>query len=150
MTQITSDRQLIQFHERCILTARPDAKGRWEIGWGHDIAPPLPGAGAPTCTQDAADAWLDADLALARQRAATALGQAWESLDEVRRAVLADMAYELGGAGLSLFKEMLTSIMGQRYLLAAQQGLESLWAEQVPNRAKMDMDMLAEGKWPSV
>lgn len=149
---ISSDSELVQFHEGCILVARPDAKGAWGIGWGHDIQAPLPDEAMPTCTQEQADAWLASDLGLARQRAAVEVGGAlvWNFLGDVRRAVLTDMAYELGGVGLSLFKNMLMEVKAQRYIAAAEAGMQSLWAEQVPSRAKMDMNMMASGQWPIV
>lgn len=146
----SSDAELVAFHEGLLLTAKPDAKGCWVIGRGRDIPAPADPSNPPTCTQEEADAWFVADMALARQRAATALGQAWDDLDEVRRAVLTDMAFEIGGAGLTLFKIMLNAIKGYRYVAAAQAGLQSEWARQVPARAKMDMDMMASGEWPVV
>ena len=71
---VTSDAELIQRHEGCTLEAKPDntVKGEaWVIGWGHDIPAPT---NALTCTQAQADEWFAADMALARQRAASALG----------------------------------------------------------------------------
>lgn len=147
---IASDTDLVKFHEGCVLTAKPDAKGFWSIGWGHDIAAPQDGVATPTCTQDQADDWLDMDIRLARQRAAVALGRAWDTLDDVRKAMLTDMAYELGGAGLSGFHQMLGAIVSYRYTEAALHGMQSEWAKEVPGRAKMDMDMLSGGEWPQV
>lgn len=145
---INSDLDLVKFHEGCTLTAKPDAKGMWAIGWGHDIGAPQDGVEAPTCSQDQADNWLDGDIALARERAKVAVGSAWDALDDVRKAVFTDMAYEIGGAGLREFVQMIESTRGQRYAEAAQHGLQSLWAKEVPARARMDMDMLASGEWP--
>ena len=141
---IASDADLVRFHEGCTLTAIRDMDG-WSIGYGHDGAQE-----GQSCTQAQAEALFALDLEMARQRAATALGNVWEVLDDVRRAVLVDMAFELGGAGLAGFHQMLESIRGYRYTIAAEQGMQSLWARQVPKRAQMDMEMLASGEWPVV
>lgn len=147
---IQSDTDLVKFHEGCTLTAKPDARGMWSIGWGHDIAAPHEnGVLVPSCTQDQADDWLDMDINLARARARIALGpKEWDALDEVRKAVLVDMAYELGGAGLREFVGMLGAVRLQHWNDAAAHGLASLWAKEVPSRARMDMDMIASGEWP--
>lgn len=128
-----------------MLEAKPDAKGAWEIGWGHDI-PPSPGL---TWTQAQADAQFEADLALATDRAAGDLGaQVWATLDPVRQAALTDMAYELGGKGLAAFRDMLTAIEAGDWKEAQHQGLTSAWAKEVPSRAQMDTQLLLTGQWP--
>lgn len=70
---LDSAEALIKRHEGLVLTARPDAKGKWEIGYGHDIQG-LPPGSLLTCTLAEADAWFEADLDLAVLRASTALG----------------------------------------------------------------------------
>lgn len=71
---ITSAVGLVQHHEGCTLTAKPDAKGKWAYGWGHDIPAPMPGEPAPTCTQAEADTLLAEDFGLATLRAREDLG----------------------------------------------------------------------------
>lgn len=78
---VSSDAELVQRHEGCVLAAAPDAKGKWAIGWGHDIPAPASSTegeplSRPTCSQEQADEWFEADLALARANAAAALGLA--------------------------------------------------------------------------
>ncbi len=70
---VTCAEDLIKKHEGCIFAAKPDAKGMWAIGYGHDIPPP-PAGTVVTCTQEEADAYFKEDFALAVQRAETALG----------------------------------------------------------------------------
>lgn len=71
---------LVRLHEGCVFTAKPDAKGKWAIGWGHDIQPPPE---ATSCTQEQADQWLVEDLALATARAKRALGEEfWQQESE--------------------------------------------------------------------
>lgn len=71
-TGVDSVEALIQKHEGCILAAKPDAKGCWVIGWGHDI--PAPEGPIPACTQEVADGWFEQDVELAKLRAVAALG----------------------------------------------------------------------------
>lgn len=68
---IATVRDLIIFHEGFTSPAKPDEKGKWVIGFGHDL-PPAPGA---TCTRDEAARWLDTiDLPRARGRAILNVG----------------------------------------------------------------------------
>lgn len=146
---INSDRDLVALHEGCTLVAKPDAKGRWAIGYGHDIPAPTDPTNPATCTQAEADAQFVIDLCLARSRAAADVGTTWAFLDPVRRAALTDMAYELGGAGLRGFNDMLVAIQARDWLEARHQALNSEWARQVPARAQMDAEMLFSGEWPA-
>lgn len=45
--------KLIQSFERCLLTAYPDQRGVWTIGWGHTAGVKE----GDTCSQAQADAW---------------------------------------------------------------------------------------------
>lgn len=60
--------------------------------------------------------------------------EAWE--------VVYEMAYQLGVPGFLKFKNMITALVGNNYKLAADEGMDSLWAKQTPNRAKKLMDRL--------
>jgi lysozyme len=57
------------------------------------------------------------------------------SLDEVRRAALVNMAFNLGIGGLMQFHHFLAALEAGNYKLAASEMLESLWAKQVGPRA---------------
>jgi lysozyme len=70
-------------------------------------------------------------------------------LNEVRQAVLIDMAFNLGLEGLLKFKRTLGNIQNEHYELAARQMLESLWAKQVKGRAIRLSKMMRTGEWPS-
>jgi lysozyme len=69
----------------------------------------------------------------------------WHALNEVRRAVLMSMAYQLGVDGLADFKKMRAAIELGEFALAAKEGLDSLWAKQTPARAKRHMRQLERG-----
>lgn len=147
---ITSARDLIKFHEGCTLTAKPDTKGKWSIGYGHDIDPPA-NEQASTCTQEAADQFFAADFLVACRDASRVLGVAsFSVLSEPRKAALIDMAYELGESGLSEFQKMLGAIRCAFWSTARAEALNSEWANEVPARAQMDATILLTGEWPTV
>lgn len=69
----------------------------------------------------------------------------WDKLSEMRKEVLIDMAYNLGIEGLLGFKKTL-GLMGMGdYEGASKQMLTSLWAKQVPNRAKELAELFKNG-----
>ena len=142
--EITCGEELTKFNEGCVLTARPDAKGHWEIGFGHDI-PPSPGL---TWTQAEADAQFAVDYPLAISRAIADLGEAYASLSAERQAVLNDIAYEIGGAGLAGFKDMLAAFRAEDWKSAAAALKSSLLFSQVPAREERNILILLSGEWP--
>lgn len=71
--------------------------------------------------------------------------QFFKDLNDTRKAVLIDMAYNLGMAGLRKFKKMLTALENQDYSEASHQMLDSLWANQVGKRADTLATKMATG-----
>jgi lysozyme len=74
----------------------------------------------------------------------------FESLDEVRQAVLINMCFNLGIGGLMQFKNTLAMIKAGDYKLAADAMLKSKWATQVHGRAtelakQMELGVFAHG-----
>jgi lysozyme len=59
----------------------------------------------------------------------------YSDLDGDRQAVLIDMAYNMGLAGLSKFKKMHAALEAKAYNTAAVEMLDSKWADQVGRRA---------------
>jgi lysozyme len=72
----------------------------------------------------------------------------YNELDDVRKAVIVDMAYNMGIATLSQFKRTLGSVRDGNYALAAEQMLQSKWARQVKGRAVRLSKMMETGEWP--
>lgn len=68
-------------------------------------------------------------------------------LDEARRGVLLNMAFQMGLQGLLGFKNTLATIQAGDYKKAAQQMLQSKWATQTPQRAKRLSDQMSDGQW---
>jgi lysozyme len=60
------------------------------------------------------------------------------------RVVLCDMAFNLGVKGLSKFRNMWRCLAEADYIGAAEELMDSKYAEQVPNRAKRNAKLLRE------
>jgi lysozyme len=72
----------------------------------------------------------------------------WSSkLSEPRLAVLINMAFQLGIGGLLEFKRTLGSIEDGQYSEASMEMLDSLWAQQTPERAKRLAKQMLTGEW---
>lgn len=143
---ITCGEDLTKFNEGCILAARPDAKGKWEIGWGHDV-PPSPGL---EWTQQQCNDQFAIDYPLACSRAQADLGdEEYAALSPQRQAVLNDIAYEIGGTGLAAFKNMLAAFRAQDWQAAGAALQDSKLFTQVPNREKRNIQILTTGEWPT-
>lgn len=69
------------------------------------------------------------------------------ALDEVRKAVLLNMAFNMGIHGLAGFKNTLEKIQAGDFSGAASEMLESKWAEQVGSRAQRLAVQLQTGEW---
>ena len=72
----------------------------------------------------------------------------WASkLSETRRAVLINMAFQLGINGLLKFKRALGSIEDGQYSEAAMEMLDSTWAKQTPARAMRLATQMETDQW---
>lgn len=70
----------------------------------------------------------------------------WQTLDDCRKEVLANMAFNLGLPALLTFKHTLASIQAGRYKEAAERMLQSKWAQQVGDRARELAAQMESGK----
>lgn len=132
-------------NEGCKLKAYLDTRGIWTVGvgcTGPDIGP------TTEWTQDHADAEFAHRYELAQQKAQVVVGTVtWLALNDVRKAILTDMAYQMGGAGLARFRNMLAAIRDQEWRKAADEMLDSDYAKQTPNRAERNAKMIVSGEW---
>ena len=74
---------------------------------------------------------------------------AFKMLDPVRRAVLLDMAVNMGIRGLLRFQKMLVAVTENNFELAAAEMVNSKWHGQVKTRAPRLEAMMASGEWPT-
>lgn len=70
----------------------------------------------------------------------------WQGLDTIRKAVIIDMAFNLGINGLLGFKKMIMAIQEGDYRKAAYEMRHSLWASQVGYRADELAVLMETGK----
>ena len=69
------------------------------------------------------------------------------TLDPVRRDALTNMAFNLGISRFRKFRKMITAIELDDYATAADEMLDSKWAQQVGKRAKILAQMMRTGRY---
>jgi len=70
----------------------------------------------------------------------------WMSdMDQVRFDAIVNMAYQLGVSKLGKFKHMLLALECANYEAAADEALDSRWAEQTPERANRVAEQIRTG-----
>jgi GH24 family phage-related lysozyme (muramidase) len=142
-----------------ILRSYPDpiSKGNpWTIALGHtgkDIGPDT------IWTEEQGWAAFYNDYSIACGEAAHIAGTScWAALNEQRRAVLADMAFQMGGDGLGAFHHMLAAVKAGQWQEAAAHMLDSDYARELkalqsdkdkPSRAEINAQTLLTGEWPA-
>ena len=71
----------------------------------------------------------------------------FNKLDENRRVVLVDMAFQMGTTGMLLFTDMINELRAGRWYAAAEECLDSKYArEDTPNRASRNAEILRSGE----
>lgn len=73
----------------------------------------------------------------------------WLDLSDVRQAVLIDMCVNLGWTRFQGFRMLRDALGRADYTGAADQMVKSHWYEQVGNRAKRLVGMMAANCWPA-
>lgn len=71
--------------------------------------------------------------------------KAYLMCNEVRRAVLLDMAFNMGIAGLGHFKKMWDYILDSNWVDASREMKDSAWYTQVGRRGKRNVELFARG-----
>lgn len=119
-----------------------DHLGYWTIGIGRMIDPRKGGG----ITQDEAKYLLENDISRVNQE--LALTYPWTTeLDDARRGVLQNMAFQMGLPKLQGFKKTLEMVRTGQYLAASQEMLNSTWAQQTPQRAQRLSKQMLTGEW---
>ncbi|WP_139737516.1 glycoside hydrolase family protein [Aeromonas caviae] len=153
--------QQLVIDEGSKLTIYKDTEGKYTIAIGHLIS------NNPNITRTQAIALLDKELNRSTQGTITPLEQSnlfrkdlaavqkgitqasfygvYKGLDPVRQSAIQNMVFNLGVAGTAKFKKMFAALAKGDYESASKEGLNSLWARQVPNRAKRVMETLRTG-----
>jgi len=139
---------MIRRHEGVRLRVYDDATGTelrpgytlqgWPtIGIGRNLAD-------PGISEAEAEILFGNDLKAALRVARSFAGPAWDRLDETRKAVLVDMAFNLGGR-LAAFVRLRAAVQAGQWEQAAREMLQSRWARQVGRRATELADMMRTG-----
>lgn len=116
-----------------------DSVGKLTIGYGRNLDD-------EGISDDEAELMLANDIENHRRDLFRALP--WVvSLDEVRLAVLLNMCFNVGIAGLCGFKQTLSLVQQQKWDAAADEMLQSKWATQVGPRAHRLALQLKTGQW---
>lgn len=94
-------------------------------------------------SKEVAKRWLREEMSNVEAKISS--NQVYKMLNEVRRAVLLDMAYNMGIAGLYEFKRMFQALRGADYALASREMKDSKWYLEVGNRSKRNVLLMAKG-----
>ena len=70
----------------------------------------------------------------------------YQKQTEVRKAVLLDMCFNIGYAGLMKFKKMWFALGNKDYPEASRQAKDSAWYVQVGNRGKRNVEIIASNQ----
>ncbi len=142
-------KEMIRRHEGLRQRPYKDSKGKWTVGYGHNIDdrgwdPIAPRPLTKGISWDEVMALLDADVIVA-EKDARGLCPSFDSLTDIRMAVLIDMSFNLGLERLSGFKRMLWFVSQHGYRDAAREILASKYASDVKTRAIENAKNMADG-----
>ena len=134
------ERQLVE-HEGFVSHAYQDSRGFWTIGFGRLVDQRLGGG----ITLDEGLVLLRNDITKVEHEVARSF--AWfDGLDEIRRRVVLDMAFNLGLTKLLKFRNTLAAVGRGDWRAAADGMRASLWATQVGDRAERLARMMESGE----
>lgn len=117
--------------------------GALTIGVGRNIDPNKGGIGL---SDEEVDFMLQNDISRVYMELNTEY-EWFHDLDEVRQDVLIDMCFNMGLPRFSQFRKMLAAIELGQYDRAAEEMLNSRWAEQVKGRALSLSNMMRTGEY---
>jgi len=139
MTTPNDLKSMLMRDEGLRLKPYTDTTGHLTIGFGRNLS-------QVGISLTEAESLLDHDMARTAVDVQAALP--WTmGLDDVRRAALINMAFNLGIGGLLGFHKMLGACEKGDWATAALEALNSEWARQVGPRAYRISRQLEEGRW---
>lgn len=129
-------RETIKHDEGEVLHAYQDHLGYWTIGYGRLIDERRGGG----ISRKEAEYLLDNDIMRVVDELAKRTGLL-EHPEPVQHA-LVNMAFQLGVNGLLSFRKMWAHLANRDYDAAADEALDSRWAQQTPQRAERVTDLM--------
>lgn len=128
---------LLKKQEDLRLTMYRDSLGYPTIGYGHLLSQPIP--------EEAADIIFQHDVALVEENLRA---YSWyNGLDDFRKDIIANMAFNMGIVRLLSFHHMIAYLQIGDFEGAAIEMENSKWDEEVGFRATVLARMMKEGKW---
>lgn len=133
-----------------------DSEGHPTVGIGHKITEEdrkkyASANGKLTLTPEQVSTVFKEDIQTAVKAAKQWLGEeVWEKLSVNRQAVVASMAYQMGGAGLSKFVNTKEHILKGEWENVKEHFLASKWHKQTPNRAERMAEIIFQDILPTV
>lgn len=119
------------------------------VGYGRLLGPkdtPLSVYSGPIY-EPAERAWLNCHIEKVIERiSGSPICNAYQNCNDVQKAVLISMAYQMGVNGLSKFKKTLKFLEDGIFDAAALEMIDSNWADQTPERAERHADMIFNGE----
>lgn len=133
--------ELLRRHEALRLKPYTDTVGKLTIGYGRNLTD-------RGISRTEAEGFLVRDVGETERD--LQIRFPWMAgLDDVRWAIMVDMAFNMGVAGLAGFYDTLSLIREGRYAEASEQMMKSRWAQQVGTRAERLRKMMETGEWPN-
>lgn len=141
---LTQATEQIKKDEGCVLYAYRDTLGYLTIGYGRLIDKNKGGGISQSEAEQLLQNDIDHKLSELRNKLPW-----FDRLDDPRKGVLLNMAFQMGVSGLMGFRNTLAKIQAGDYENAASNMLKSKWASQTPNRAKRMAEQMRTGQWVS-
>lgn len=138
--------ELIKRHEGLRLFPYKCSAGKWTVGYGHNLDDNREPVPSGPITVEQAEEMFRRDF-YAAKIACMRVVPNFSTLDDVRRAALVDMAFNLGEAKLASFKRFLGALAMREWRQAAREMIDSRWAGQVGIRATRLVFMVLTGEW---
>jgi lysozyme len=135
----------LKIDEGVIYEVYEDHLGYATFGVGHLVLESDPEHGEPVGTpvsEERVRECFEKDLQTAIDECVVLYKEAWETFPSEVQEVLVNMLFNLGRPRLTKFKNFNAKLIEGDYAGAAPEGLDSLWARQVGNRAIRLMERL--------
>jgi len=94
-------------------------------------------------SKEVAKRWLQEEMSSVEPKLRA--NKVYTTLNETRKAVLLDMAYNMGVDGLFKFKNMFKALENLDYALASREMKDSSWYLQVGSRGRRNVLLMAKG-----
>lgn len=145
---------LIKDDEGLVLKPYRCSEHKLTIGYGYNMdANPLPKhievylKEHGVITKEMADELFASKYVQSVEAARNIIGSSWAMTNEVRRAVIISMIYQMGEIGFKKFTNTIRHIKAMNWIHAAYHMLQSKWEDQTEDRAHRYALMMATGLW---